>query len=152
IKTHSFLNAPLSSSRKLYPVIFFSHGLMGLRGQNTVQMEELASRGYIVVALDHTYDAAFTILADDRLVTFQTMTGPASPDAEPVEWENDLEVREQDLLSLYSCLEAYGKKMSDSSKKEQRLTIENCPRINELVAHLDLGRCGILGHSLGGTN
>ena len=55
-------STPLLSSD--YPVIIFSHGFEGFRSQNTTQIQELVSNGYIVFALDHTYDAALTILPD----------------------------------------------------------------------------------------
>ena len=40
--------------------------------QNTVQMEELASRGYIVAAMDHPYDANITIFEDGSTAEFRS--------------------------------------------------------------------------------
>ncbi|GIF14935.1 alpha/beta hydrolase family protein [Actinoplanes teichomyceticus] len=48
------------------PVIVFSHGSYGHRGETTVIVQELASRGYVVVTVDTTYDA-FTEFPDGRL-------------------------------------------------------------------------------------
>jgi predicted dienelactone hydrolase len=45
-------------------VVLFSPGLAGVRSQNTAWAQELASHGYVVVALDHPYDSA--ALADGR--------------------------------------------------------------------------------------
>ena len=47
-----------------FPVIIFSHGHGGLRTQNTNQVEELVSHGYIVISVDHTFDAGFIEFPD----------------------------------------------------------------------------------------
>jgi len=47
-----------------FPVIIFSHGHGGLRTQNTNQVEELVSHGYIVISVDHTFDAGFIQFPD----------------------------------------------------------------------------------------
>lgn len=47
-----------------FPLLVFSHGNGGLRHQNTYQAEYLASHGYVVVAPDHTGNAAVTVLPD----------------------------------------------------------------------------------------
>jgi predicted dienelactone hydrolase len=39
------------------PVVVFSHGANGHRSETTVIVQELASRGYVVVTVDTTYDA-----------------------------------------------------------------------------------------------
>ncbi|MCI0364491.1 MAG: M55 family metallopeptidase [Phycisphaerales bacterium] len=49
VKTHSYQDAVLTGARPTYPVLVFSHGYnQGMPTQNTVQMEELASHGYVV--------------------------------------------------------------------------------------------------------
>jgi dienelactone hydrolase len=48
------------------PVIVFSHGSGGHRSETTIVVQELASHGYVVVTVDHTYDA-FSELPDGRL-------------------------------------------------------------------------------------
>ena len=52
IETNSFTNAKPDLNNKV-PLIIFSHGLGGNRTQNTVMVEELASHGYVVVAIEH---------------------------------------------------------------------------------------------------
>jgi predicted dienelactone hydrolase len=48
------------------PVIVFSHGAGGHRSETTIVVQELVSHGYIVVTVDHTYDA-FTEFPGGRL-------------------------------------------------------------------------------------
>ena len=54
-------------SNKKFPILIFSHGHGGLRTQNTNQVEELVSHGYIVIAVDHTYDAGFVEFPDGNI-------------------------------------------------------------------------------------
>ncbi len=53
-ETHSRLNAPMRKMR--HPVLLFSPGYQYSRFVNTALAEELASRGYVVVAMDHTHE------------------------------------------------------------------------------------------------
>lgn len=63
-KTNSLFNAPLSISETSYPVLVFSHGMDAMRFFNTFQMEELASHGYIVVSIEHSFSASGTVFND----------------------------------------------------------------------------------------
>lgn len=60
IKSNSYLDAPIAVEQDTsYPVLVFSHGYApGFFAQNMVQMEELASHGYIVFSIGHTYESA----------------------------------------------------------------------------------------------
>lgn len=62
IKTHSIAGAPMVEGRA--PVLIFSHGYTGYAAQNTPQMEELASRGYVVASIAHTGEASWTPFPD----------------------------------------------------------------------------------------
>ncbi|MFI5720611.1 alpha/beta hydrolase family protein [Nocardia sp. NPDC051750] len=53
--THSGLDAPVADGR--WPVLLYSPGATLSRSHGTTQMEQLASDGYIVVAIDHTHEA-----------------------------------------------------------------------------------------------
>ena len=66
VKTHAILDAPPAEGRA--PVLIFSHGYTGYIAQNTPQVEELASRGYIVASIAHTGEAAAAPFPDGRLV------------------------------------------------------------------------------------
>ena len=72
IDTHSVLNAPLHPKITKTPLILFSHGIWGMRFQNTAQFEALASRGYIVLSVDHAYDASLTIFDDGTIADFRS--------------------------------------------------------------------------------
>jgi len=58
VATSSYEGAAVLESAQRLPVLFFSHGLTSFISQNTVLMEDLASKGYCVFSVAHTYDAA----------------------------------------------------------------------------------------------
>lgn len=50
------------------PLVVFSHGAMGYQKSNISLFEELASHGYVVASVDHTYQALFTKI-DGRTIS-----------------------------------------------------------------------------------
>lgn len=71
VKTHGFEAAGGSDLDERFPVILFSHGLSGMRFQNSAIIEELTSHGYIVLAADHSYGANITIFEDGEPVEYR---------------------------------------------------------------------------------
>ena len=72
IGTHSVLDASVNKQIENAPLVLFSHGIWGMRFQNTAQFEALASRGYIVVSVDHAYDASLTLFKDGTIADFRS--------------------------------------------------------------------------------
>ncbi len=77
--TFSVLDKPLLSHRNVpirkgkFPVVIFSHGNGGVRFQSLYLTEFLASHGYIVLAPDHTGNAAITII-NGQIITYDQDT------------------------------------------------------------------------------
>ncbi len=135
-KTSSYKNAVINSAQGPYPVIIFSHGWRGFREQNTFQMQELASHGYIVIAIQHTYGAMLTVFPDG----FVAPNNPAALPSGAPEAEYDLAARKlvaqwaEDIdytLSAFADLNT-----NDPSGRFTGL--------------FDLEKIGIMGHSTGG--
>jgi dienelactone hydrolase len=59
IETNSYLNVPVAEGA--HPLLLFSHGFSLGYESNTVQCEELASHGYIVVSLGHLGDGSYEL-------------------------------------------------------------------------------------------
>ena len=55
-----------------FPIIIFSHGLGGNRIQNTANIESLASNGYVVFSIEHTYDSNITVFNDTTFAEFDS--------------------------------------------------------------------------------
>ncbi|WP_253831457.1 alpha/beta hydrolase family protein [Actinokineospora globicatena] len=79
----SALGAPLDSLRVItpnalqdapgipvrLPLVLFSHGYAGSRVTATALAEDLASHGYLVASVDHTYEAAAVRFPDGRVIS-----------------------------------------------------------------------------------
>lgn len=65
VKTHTIYDAEIASGP--FPVLIFSHGYTGYSAQNTPQVEDLASRGYVVFSIGHSYDATAVVHPDGRV-------------------------------------------------------------------------------------
>lgn len=134
VKTYSALDAELSSKKSAYPVILFSHGF-GLYGfQNTFQMEELASQGYIAVSIQHPYHSLLTVFPDGRAIPDQS---------------NNLE--------QFDTFIEMNKMINEVWIKDAQFVIDYLEKLNgageEEVfgSHIDLTRVGMMGHSFGGA-
>ncbi|RSN30867.1 alpha/beta hydrolase [Amycolatopsis sp. WAC 01416] len=63
--THSRTGAPAVGGKR--PVVLYSPGGTLSRSHGTTQMEQLASEGYVVVAIDHTHEAEAVEFPDGRV-------------------------------------------------------------------------------------
>ena len=116
-----------------FPVLIFSHGIGGLKIQNTTQMEEMASHGYVVFACDHAYDAGVSIFPGERIIYSKT----ALP-------EGITEKEKWDLRRVQLSYRVAGIQfMLDEMARGNFLTIA-------LKNSLDLEHIGVFGHSFGG--
>jgi predicted dienelactone hydrolase len=118
------------------PVLVFSHGLVGLRLQNSSTLQELASWGYVVVAIDHTDAAAVTVFPDGetRYYNLERFGIPSNvePDKALVN-ARVFPVWVADQRFIYDTLETW--EVHDPL----------------LAGKLDLTRIGSFGHSFGGA-
>ncbi|KAK8071846.1 hypothetical protein PG996_005194 [Apiospora saccharicola] len=143
ILTRSYLGAPLFNGTKeddangAFPVLMFSHGLNSSRLLHTAQLEQLASRGWIVVAIDHTYDAGAVEFPDGRVVPWRS----TNLDNFPNELAGLIEVRVADVEFVAHALGDTATQLSSSRKMPSLLG----------PAPFRLERVGIFGHSLGGA-
>jgi predicted dienelactone hydrolase len=137
IGTHARAGAPARGKRGGYPVVVYSPGAGRHRAEGTVLVGELVSRGYVVVTVDHTYEAPAVEFPGGRLETHRL------PDLAPTELNRALiRTRVQDIrfvLGQLAVLAAGGN--PDAGRR--RLP-------DGLAAVLDLSRTGMFGHSAGG--
>ena len=64
IYTHSIPGRPISKDQKQFPLLIFGHGFGMTRSDYTSFCEELASSGYIVATVEHTYVSDLTRFPD----------------------------------------------------------------------------------------
>jgi len=68
LTTNSSRDLPVSSDKKQYPVLIFSHGWGEHYSQNSILMEELASHGYIIFSIAHHYECRYSAYPDGRII------------------------------------------------------------------------------------
>jgi len=135
VETHAIPSAPVARAESAYPVLVFSHGRAGFRQHNTHQVEDLASRGYVVAAIDHTYAASGVVFPDGRFAAFDPrMFDPAHP-GHPAFLDVAIPYLAQDVVFVLNQLAA----------------VNDADPTGVLTDRLDLERTGIFGASLGGA-
>jgi dienelactone hydrolase len=142
IRTNALWQATPDLSQE-FPVILFGPMWGGSRVQNTALAEDLASHGYIVVAVDHPFNAAIVdtsngIIQSDRQSALNVGPGSSAAGVQAV-WAKE--------LAIWTA---------DDEFVLRQLTRMNEPgALNSFpwgTPHMDLTRIGALGHSFGGAS
>src|ERR1700688_3400696 len=131
--TNSCKDAPMAEGA--HPVVVFTHGYTATFTDYTFIFEDLASRGYVVASVDHTYEATAVELPGGRLVASvfgSHLGGKLRGDDQALSFATS--VRLEDLKFVVSEL--------------QRLSVQaNSP----FAGKLDVSRIAVAGHSMGGA-
>ncbi|MFC9385249.1 alpha/beta hydrolase family protein [Streptomyces venezuelae] len=77
VRTHAVPDAPLAPGLRELPLVVLSPGFTRPRATLTSLGEDLASHGYVAVAIDHTYETAATVFPDGRVAAFALGRGVA---------------------------------------------------------------------------
>ena len=135
VRTHAWEGAALADGLARLPVVIFSPGGSLPRAMGTMLVEDLASHGFVVVTMDHTYEATAVEFPDGRVAvrTLPEMDGLL---------KRMIGVRVADARFVLDQLESW---------QEGRLPEAGDGTLPEgLVAGMDLARVGMFGHSAGG--
>ena len=127
-----------------YPLAVFSHGSFGYRGSNLSTFEDLASNGYVVCSIDHSYHAFFAKHTDGSttLVNMDFLNDAVNITNGDYDVETTYEkthawlnLRTEDMnFVLESVLNNTNKKIPES-----------------LYSLINKEKIGLFGHSLGGA-
>lgn len=130
VYSHATPNADVLAKDYPYPVVLFSHGYLGCEPpMYTAFCEELASHGYIVVSIAHTYYATEVKFPDGRII--KPAPEKYAQQTMPSKQEEELWV--DDIKFVLDFLDICNKNSHD--------TFYNI---------FDLKKVGIVGHSMGG--
>jgi predicted dienelactone hydrolase len=133
VTTNSCLNAPVSDGA--HPIVVFTPGYTATFTDYTFLLEDLASRGYIVASVAHTYETTAVELPDRGLVKGlfgSHLDGTWRGDEQTFSFATS--VRLQDLTFVLNEL--------------QQLNIQPA---DPFEGKLDISRVAIAGHSMGGS-
>ncbi|MFE4882696.1 alpha/beta hydrolase family protein [Streptomyces sp. NPDC056701] len=134
--THARIGAAADARGGRRPVILCSHGHGQHRGSSTALVEELVSHGYVVVSIDHTYDAGQVEFPGGRIEKY-AMPPLTGEDDDPTILKA-VEVRVADTRFVLEEL-------------SRRVRGHRGPLPQGLGDILDLSRTAMFGHSLGGA-
>lgn len=146
LPSKSHINASPTTNSGPYPVIIMSHGngLPILNYSSTA--EYLGSRGYVVVGVNHTYNARLSLMADGTILPFDlaaTVDG-----AQPtITDSSSFADRKLNIEASYQL----GKELTYDLK----FVIDQLSNLNasgKFKGLLDLNRIGAFGHSFGGSH
>ncbi|MFN8494608.1 MAG: hypothetical protein U0350_43810 [Caldilineaceae bacterium] len=138
MRTHALADATVATSQPRYPVLIFMPGLGPLAADYTAVIEDLASHGYVIVALTPTYSASVVVFADGRVVKAVPEAG--IPDdvatvSEEKRWGDH-------LMQTWAADALFGLNQAEKLNSDPK---------SEFFNRLDLTRVGFLGHSFGGA-
>lgn len=131
VQTHAQTDLAIAASQPTFPVVLFSHGGGTTMEVHTAQGEDLASHGYIVVAIDYPYVSVGTVFPD-RIVSAREATTTFTGD-EPVVLITQIMVADAEFV-LDSLAELNAGALD-----------------SRFLGKLDLANVGAIGHSLGGA-
>lgn len=172
VKSHAYLDQPVARAEQQYPVLIFSHGYGGTIWQNTPQMEELASHGFIVLSLGHTYESGAVPFPDGRVVFMSQarmnalMKSAAGPEMATLFKELQATSNPAEIRRISTRLVELGAPMNDSLDlwvADTRYLMDELEKINagwnagitgpaqRFAGRLDVTRLGIFGMSYGGA-
>ena len=133
VNTNSCANAPVTDAS--HPVIVFTPGYTATFTDYTFLLEDLASRGYVVASVDHTYETTAVEFPDGRLAKsiFGSHLGNTWRGDERT-FSSAIQVRLQDIEFVLNELGKLNRQPG-----------------GPFVNRLDMSKIGIAGHSMGGV-
>ncbi len=132
IDANSYADAALSEAQANYPVILISHGWRGFRELHTDFAEDLASHGYFVLSIDHTYGSE-AVKFDDGSIAY--LNREALP-----------------KMVRPAIFSEKAQKLAITYGEDVKTVLDDLENLNETFdGKLDLESIGLLGHSTGGA-
>ena len=163
VETNSYQDAPITAQGSPFPVIIYSPAFYGLNTENTMLMEELASQGYVVFSIAHTYETVVSIFPDGEVI-------PGFLEYVFDQYEDSADIEEQLYADFRSADDANQKKELAEQilvvDEEQNVLIDIRTEdildvIDEIVAlngsdekfksRFDIDKMGVIGYSFGGA-
>lgn len=131
-------NAPIAPGKQQFPLLLFSPGWGNPTFLYTSELEDIVSHGYIVVAVDHPYDATYTLFPDGDVILF-------------AQARFDKETKKPNGLSNYAKerVEVMGE--DNKFALTEILRYANTRSLHApFYRHINEQEIGVFGHSIGG--
>jgi dienelactone hydrolase len=173
VRGYAYQNAPPLPG-KAWPVIFFDHGGFSMENQNTMLMEDLASHGYVVFALNHPRESLVSEFPDGTIIraerglggsgnnsgstdsnaTLSEATGRIADAAK----ENARATSDQERYAALHTITRYSPYVESRPGMEVRIgdilflrsSLKALNQTGFLAGCFDPENVGLIGHSMGG--
>ena len=126
-----------------FPLVVFSHGAFGFSGSNYSTFYELASNGYIVASIGHTYHAFFTRDTNGKITTV---------DLDFLNSVNALNASNDPQQEYYVPKDWMNLRIADEHFVLDTIISEAKNESATLFSLIDSEHIGVIGHSLGGAS
>lgn len=132
-----------AGAKQTFPLIVFSHGSFGVKSSNESLYLELASHGYVVCSIDHTYQAMYT--TDDKGNTTQIDPGFMK------------EISKEDAHTDKPQSYAFYQKWMNIRTGDINFVIDHIKdetqntKADPVYKLVNSTKIGVMGHSLGGS-
>ena len=133
------------SAEGKFPLVVFSHGANGVRESNLSTYYKLASHGYVVCSIDHTYHSFFTEQEDGKKILIdpeylnETLTVSQKEDS-PEKFDMTQGWQKLRVGDMTFCLAQIRNFVNEDSNDK-----------DEVFDRIDINQIGLMGHSLGGS-
>ncbi len=163
VKTNSYRDAPCSLRQESFPVILYSHSYFGLDKENTMLVEMLASHGYVVCCIAHSYENVISLFPESEEVNgdleyISTLYDSHAEKEEQLYAELTRTKKEEQKIQLVKQIlkvDDLSTQLLNERTKDALLVLNELAFINQkagpLHQKLDRSRIGILGYSFGGA-
>lgn len=158
VNTHVFRN--ISAANGNFPVLIFSHGYNSKANNYYALLSQIVSQGYVVFAINHTYESTGTTFPDGTEVYFdnafaQKIESGTWKDMEPVikAFKDDLSFKERHPIVKEGLKNYFVKDMVERWAKDITDVADHIEFWNSsglLKNKLDIKNIGVFGHSRGG--
>jgi predicted dienelactone hydrolase len=140
VRSHAVAEAALADAASRYPVLVLSpSGFPPLL--LSALAEELASHGYVVVGINHTYETTVTVFNDGRVV-------PVNPDAVAGALGPQTGSHEEAFSARTAVCQRKAEDLAFVADQLDRIDADPTSRF---AGRLDTSRLGAVGHSFGGN-
>ncbi|MDF2842442.1 MAG: isoform [Herbinix sp.] len=129
-----------------YPLVVFSHGAFGFSGSNYSTFAELASNGYVVASIGHTYQAFFTMDTSGKVTI---VNNDFISKAIEISGSNGTNNKEE----VYNITREWMKLRTADENFVINTILEECDndKTDTLFSIINTQKIGLMGHSLGGA-
>ncbi|WP_133085479.1 alpha/beta hydrolase family protein [Winogradskyella aurantia] len=159
IQTHVFRNVSVATER--FPVLLFSHGYNSKANNYYALISEIVSQGYVVFAVNHTFESTGTTFPDGSEVYFdynyaKKIEEGTWKDMEPLlsAFKEDLSFEERHPIVKKRLKTYFVKGMVERWAQDLSDVVSKLGSWNAsgfLENRLDLSKIGVFGHSRGGA-